>query len=52
MGHVFDIRARAPHKALEAEAIRVIALLPKITPGFQFGEPVIVPYSLPIIFVL
>lgn len=51
-GQVFDIQARAPHKALEAEAIRVIALLPKMTPGFQFGKSVIVPYSIPIIFVL
>jgi antitoxin component YwqK of YwqJK toxin-antitoxin module len=51
-GHVIDIQARAKHKALEAEAIRVIALLPKMTPGFQFGKPVIVPYSMPIIFVL
>lgn len=51
-GHVIDIRARAQHKALEAEAIRVIALLPKMTTGFQFGNPVIVPYSLPINFSL
>jgi len=51
-GNVIDIRARAQHKALEAEAIRVIALLPKMTPGIQFGNPVIVPYSIPIVFVL
>ena len=51
-GNVKDIRARAPHKSFEAEAIRVISLLPKMTPGLQFGETVIVPYSMPIIFVL
>lgn len=49
-GHVSDIRARAKHKALEAEAVRVIALLPQITPGYKRGEAVKVPYSLPIIF--
>lgn len=49
-GNVIDIRARAKHKALEAEAIRVIALLPKMIPGFQYGKAVIVPYNLPIIF--
>lgn len=49
-GAVTDIRARANHKALEAEAIRVISLLPKITPGYQYGKPVTVPYSLPIVF--
>ena len=49
-GHVIDIRARAKHKALEAEAIRVIALLPQITPGYVRGEAVKVPYSLPIVF--
>lgn len=50
IGNVVDIRARAKHKALEAEAIRVLSLLPKMTPGFQYGKPVKVPYSLPIIF--
>ena len=49
-GHVRDIRARAKHRALEAEAVRVIALLPQITPGYARGEAVKVPYSLPIIF--
>ena len=49
-GNVSDIRARAQHRALEAEAIRVIALLPKMTPGFQFGKPVTFPFSMPIVF--
>lgn len=50
MGNIIDIMAKAKHRALEAEAIRVFALLPKMTPGFQYGEPVKVPYSLPIVF--
>ena len=49
-GNVIDIRARAQHRALEAEAIRVIALLPKMTPGYIRGKAVKVPYSLPIVF--
>ena len=49
-GNVTGVRARAPHPKLEEEAIRVISLLPKMKPGLQKGEPVIVPYSLPIIF--
>ncbi|OUR92587.1 hypothetical protein A9Q87_05970 [Flavobacteriales bacterium 34_180_T64] len=50
-GKVFQVRARAPHPALEKEAIRVIKLLPQLLqPGYQNGKPVIVPYSLPILF--
>ncbi|MDT0558958.1 M56 family metallopeptidase [Ichthyenterobacterium sp. W332] len=50
VGYVTGIRARAPHPALEDEAKRVIATLPQFIPGTQKGEPVIVPYSLPIVF--
>lgn len=49
-GKVKDVMARAPHPGLEAEAIRVIKLLPDFTPGRQRGEAVTVPYSLPILF--
>jgi protein TonB len=51
-GNITGIRARAPHPALEKEAARVIGLLPKMKPGKQRGKAVIVPYSLPIIFVV
>ncbi|WP_239970528.1 M56 family metallopeptidase [Confluentibacter citreus] len=51
-GNIVDIKSRASHPALEAEIIRVIELLPKIQPGKQRGEAVIVPYSLPIVFVV
>jgi len=50
MGNVVDIRARAPHKSLEKEAIRVVSLIPKMTPGKQRGRAVGVKYSLPIVF--
>ncbi|GAA4894133.1 hypothetical protein GCM10023311_18510 [Flaviramulus aquimarinus] len=50
-GKIVDIRSRAPHPALEKEAERIIALLPKmIAPAKLKEKPVVVPYSLPIIF--
>lgn len=49
-GNIKGVRSRAPHPALEAEAMRVISSLPKMKPGIQKGKPVTVPYSLPIIF--
>ena len=49
-GKIVDIMARAPHKRLQAEAIRVIKLLPQMKPGRQRGRPVGVKYSLPIAF--
>ena len=49
-GYITDIRARAPHPRLEKEAKRVIGLIPRMKPGKQRGQAVIVPYSLPIIF--
>ncbi|MBL4938680.1 MAG: energy transducer TonB [Lutibacter sp.] len=49
-GDITNIQARAPHKKLQDEAIRVIKLLPKMTPGRQRGIPVGVKYGLPIVF--
>ncbi len=49
-GNITNVMARAPHKRLQAEAIRVIKLLPKMIPGKQQGRPVGVKYSLPIAF--
>jgi bla regulator protein blaR1 len=51
-GNIVDVRSRAPHPALEAEAIRVIKMLPKMLPGKQRGQAVTVPYSLPIVFMV
>jgi bla regulator protein blaR1 len=51
-GNIVDVRSRAPHPALEAEAVRVIKMLPKMLPGKQKGKVVTVPYSLPIIFMV
>ncbi|MFD0761769.1 energy transducer TonB [Lutibacter aestuarii] len=49
-GNITDIHARAPHKKLQEEAIRVINLLPQMTPGKQRGRAVGVRYGLPIVF--
>ncbi len=49
-GYIEDIKTRGPDKSLENEAKRIIASLPKMTPGLQRGRAVRVPYSLPITF--
>ncbi len=49
-GKIVDVKARAPKPELEAEAIRVIKLLPQMQAGEQSGEKVGVLYSLPIVF--
>jgi len=49
-GDIVGVQARATHPMLEKEATRVVKLLPDMTPGKQRGVPVIVSYSLPIVF--
>ncbi len=51
-GNIVNVRARGPHKRLEKEAIRVVELLPSMTPGKQRGRPVGVKYTLPITLVV
>ncbi len=51
-GNVTDIKARAPDKGLEKEAIRVIGKLPDMIPGRQGSQNVNVVYSMPILFKL
>ncbi|MEF3077979.1 energy transducer TonB [Winogradskyella poriferorum] len=51
-GEVENIKVRAPHPLFEAEAKRVINLLPKFKPGKQRGKAISVVYNLPIIFVI
>mgnify|MGYP005832302291 FL=1 len=51
-GSIGNIRMRGPDKNLEAEAMRIIKKLPKMTPGKQRGRPVKVPFSIPITFKL
>ncbi|MGO4913280.1 energy transducer TonB [Leeuwenhoekiella sp. W20_SRS_FM14] len=49
-GNVVNLQSRAPHKALEAEAKRVMNKLPKMKPGTQQGKKVRVIYYQPIKF--
>jgi len=51
-GDIVNVRARGPHKRLEKEAIRVVKLLPKMTPGKQRNRPVKVSYTLPITLIV
>jgi len=51
-GTIVDLRARGPHKRLEMEAMRVVKLLPQMTPGKLRGKPVGVKYTLPIILLV
>ncbi len=50
-GDIVDVKARAPHKALEKEATRTILSVPKLQAGEkENGEKVAVKYMLPISF--
>ncbi len=50
-GDIVDVKARAPHKALEKEATRTILSVPKLQAGEkENGEKVTVKYMLPITF--
>jgi len=51
-GYISNIRTRGPDRNLEDEASRIVASLPKMTPGMQRGRAVKVPYSIPITFKL
>ena len=49
-GEIINIRAKAPHKRLEKEAIKVVNKLPKMEPGKQRNRNIGVKYTLPIVF--
>ena len=49
-GSITSIRMRGPDKNLEKEAQRIIAKLPRMTPGKQRGRAVRGPFSIPITF--
>lgn len=49
-GEIVNIKKRGPSPFLEDEALRIIELLPRMTPGKQNGKPVNVPFSIPITF--
>lgn len=49
-GKVIEAKAKAPHPGLAEEAVRVIKLLPILEPAYQRDKPVIIPFSIPIVF--
>ena len=50
-GSIGDAKiVRSVDPALDAEALRVIGLMPKWTPGMQDGKPVAVKYTVPVAF--
>ena len=49
-GNVVDIRMRGPNELLEKETKRILTKLPQMQPGKQDGQPVNVPFSIPITF--
>ena len=48
-GNIVDGKAEGPNEHFENEALRVLKLLPKLKPCYIKGEPVIMPFSIPII---
>jgi len=52
LGNIINIKKRGPDASLEAEAERIIKLLPKLKPGKQQGRITAVSFSLPISFKL
>ena len=49
-GSITNIRTRGPHPVLEAEAVRIIELLPRLQPAILMDKAIAVPYSIPITF--
>jgi len=49
-GNIVDIKARAPHPALQKEAIKAVQSLPKMKPAKQGYKKVSVTFTQPIIF--
>lgn len=48
-GNIVDGKAEAPNDYFEKEALRVLKLLSKLTPGYIKGKPINMPFSIPII---
>ena len=49
-GYVSIRNIKAPHPVLRIETQRVMQMLPKFEPAYQRGEPVAMPFSIPIVF--
>jgi hypothetical protein len=49
-GEIMDIEAETPHEVFRQEAIRIVKMLPNSKPGIVRGEPVVVPFTIPLVF--
>jgi antitoxin component YwqK of YwqJK toxin-antitoxin module len=50
-GYIGSIKIRAPHPRLRIETKRIMEMMPRLDePGFFRGKPVVLPFSLPIVF--
>ena len=49
-GFIENIKTQGPHPILVQEAVRIINLVPRLTPGRINGKPHAIPYSIPITF--
>lgn len=51
-GKIYDIRARAPHKVFEEEAIRIVGEIPKLDPMTNLKEGESMKFTLPLTLAL
>lgn len=51
-GSIQSVKKRGPHPLLEEEVVRIISKLPQMSPGKNKGQPVDVPFSIPVTFKL
>ena len=49
-GEVSNIAAEGPKKEINQEAMRIVKLFPKMTPGNSGGKPISVKYKMPFTF--
>lgn len=48
-GYIIAGKAEGPHPYFETEALRVLKRLPKLTPGYLKGNPIITSFSIPVV---
>ncbi len=51
-GAISESKAKGPHELLESEALRIVNLLPKMTPAKKNGKTAKIPFSFPMYFKL
>lgn len=49
-GQIENIRTKGPHHLLEEESVRIFKLVPLLKPALENGNPVKIPFSIPVHF--